>query len=294
LWPYLATELTCEVNRRFIEEWQPLGLAEHGWMAWGLYFFVGALVLAFGAVARRRIHGLPAWAWLVSCVPLVFLAARSIRHIPICVLWTGPVLALLAEAALALRPAGAWRGLWLGTSALTAMAALLTVRCVLADPSPAVNLGGPVLGDCSPRGAVAFLRANQLAGRVYNPLWWGSYLTWELHPDVLVSMDGRNVTLFPAAMVAENLEFFLTDDAPADAPLQHQADFVLVPGDAPVLRRLRQDNHWAILFEDAEAALFVRADEAHAALLHRRDSGDLRAPGPAVLVLGQPRSGPNR
>jgi hypothetical protein len=292
LWPYLATELTCEVNRRFIEEWQPLSLADHGWMAWTFYFFIGVLVMAFAAAGRRRIHGVPAWAWLLSCVPLTFLATRSIRHVPICVLWTAPVLALLAEASLAWRPRGVWRGLWLGVSGLTAMVAIMMVRCVLADPAPAINLNGPVLGTCSPRGAVAFLSANHLRGRIYNPLWWGSYLTWELHPDILVSMDGRNVTMFPAPMVAENLEFFLTDDAAIDAPLQQGADFLLVPTDAPVLRRARHDDRWAVLFEDSESTLFVRADEAHAALLHQRDAAQLTVPPPAALALERPPSEP--
>jgi hypothetical protein len=285
LWPYLATELSCEVNRRFIDEWQPLNLAEHGWMAWTFWVFVALLLVAALAAGRRPAWGLSPWIWLVSCLPLVFLASRSIRHIPICVLWAGPVLALLTTSAFAVRPAGVWQGFWLGVTVLAAVPAVMTANYVLADPAPAVNLRGPVLGSCSPRGAVAFLRTNRLAGRIYNPLWWGSYLTWELHPDVLVSMDGRNVTLFPAAMVAENLTFYLDESASAESPLNHDPDFLLVPADTPVLPQLRQDTRWALLFEDGEATLFVRADDAHADILRRRDAGELKVPPPMSLAL---------
>jgi hypothetical protein len=285
LWPYLATELSCEVNRQFIEEWQPLTLAAHGWMAWTFWAFVILLFTATLAAGRHRAWGVPGWIWLASCLPLIVLASRSIRHIPICVLWAGPVLALLSSAAFAVRPAGIWRGFWMGVTALAAFPALITMSFVAIDPAPVVNLRGPVLGRCSPRGAVGFLRANHLAGRIYTPLWWGSYLTWELHPDVLVSMDGRNVTLFPAAMVAENLAFYLDDSASPETPLAHRPDFLLVPADAPVLPRLSHDERWVLLFDDEEAIVFVRADEAHRAILRRHDNGELSTPPSSPLAL---------
>jgi hypothetical protein len=286
LWPYLATELSCDFNRRFIEEWQPLSLAEHGWMAWTFWAFLVLLVLATVAAGRPPVSGLPGWIWLASCLPLVVLASRSIRHIPICALWAGPVLALLTGSAFAVRRSSLWRGVWMGVAVLAAIPAVLTIRFVLADPAPAVNLGGPVLGACSPRGAVAFLHANRLAGRVYNPLWWGSYLTWELHPDILVSMDGRNVTLFPAALVAENLGFYLDAAADPATPLASEPDFLLVPADTPVLLQLRQDGRWVLLFDDGEALLFVRADAAHAPILRLRDAGELQVPPGGALALG--------
>ncbi len=51
------------------------------------------------------------------------------------------------------------------------------------------------------------MRRNGVKGNVYNPLWWGSYITWEPYPAVKVSMDGRNVSLFPDEMVGENSAF---------------------------------------------------------------------------------------
>jgi hypothetical protein len=284
LWPYLATELTCDVNRRFIEEWQPLSLGAHGWTAVCFFALVGLLLVAALLAGRRPVAGLYPWQWLLACLPLTLLACGSVRHVPIATLWMAPVLALLTRAAEGRRqkavgsrqkPAAggqlfcllpsafcllpAARGVWLLTTGLASVPALLTVRAVLADPAPTVSATGPVLGEHAPNGAVAFLRGNGLRGRVYNSLWWGSYLTWELYPDVLVSMDGRNVTLFSPELVGENLSFYLAADADPEAPLRHRPDFLLVPADAPVLPRLRADRHWALLFDDGHAALFAPA-----------------------------------
>jgi hypothetical protein len=271
LWCYVATELTWDVNRRFIAEWQPLNWRDDTWTAATFVALLAALAAACAAAGpRRRVAGLYCWQWLVSCVPLAFLAWRSVRHVPVCATWAAPVLALLAQAAYTRRClAGLGRSLWAAASAGAAVPAALTLLAVLARPAPVVSTAGPVFGAHAPYAAAAFLRANGLAGRVYNPLWWGSYLTWELYPAVLVAMDGRNVTLFPAADVNENLTFYLTEQADLDAPWRHGSDFLLVPADAPVLPRLRADGRWAVLYDDGDAVLFAPAGAAMARPLVR-------------------------
>jgi hypothetical protein len=262
LWPYLAAELSCDVNRQFIEEWQPLS-SGHGWTALTFLVLLGLLLAAGLLAGNRTVAGLRPWQWLLSCLPLTVMACRSVRHIPICTLWVAPVLALLAGAA---HTAWAGRRWWqwggLAVTGLATVPALLTFRFIAADPAPSVSTAGPVLGAHAPYGAVAFLRDHGLGGRVYNPLWWGSYLTWELYPGVLVSADGRNVTLFSRDLVAENLIFYLSEDAYPETPLRRQPDFLLVPADAPVLGRLRGDARWALVFDDGDAAIFVPATDA--------------------------------
>jgi hypothetical protein len=277
LWCYVGTELTWDVNRRFIAEWRPLDWHEDTWTARTFVGLLAALAAACAAAGPRRlVGGLRCWQWLVSCVPLAFLACRSVRHVPVCATWAAPVLALLAQRAYdawctgtgGLTPRRSpW--LWAAASGLAAVPAVMTLLAVLARPAPVVSTAGPVFGAHAPYGAAAFLRANGLAGRVYNPLWWGSYLTWELYPDVLVAMDGRNVTLFPAGDVDENLTFFLTAQADLEAPWRHASDFLLVPADAPVLPRLRADGRWAVLYDDGDAVLFAPAAAVPARALVR-------------------------
>ncbi len=289
LWPYLGTELTCDVNRRFIDEWQPLSLSVHGWTALMFWVLVGLLVLAAVAATTltSRVAGLAPWQWLLSCVPLAFLACRSVRHVPVFAVWAGPVLALLGQAAWGTTASpGIWRRLWPVLAILAVIPTLMTIRLILEIPQAAIQMSGPVLGSCSPCGAAAFLKINGLRGRIYNPLWWGSYLSWELYPSIRVSMDGRNVTLFRPAQVEENLSFYLTEAAPLEAPLCCGADFLLVPADAPVRTPLRADGRWRLLYDDGQALLFVRDDAAHAEILRRHRDGRLAQPTGRALALG--------
>jgi hypothetical protein len=281
LWPYLATELSFEPNRRYIDEWQPPRFTALDWSSCTLLALL-ALLAAVGLLASKRkepLYGLRPWQWLLSCVPLAFLATRSVRHIPIFTLWAAPVLALLAQAA---QQAWAENRLWqrgrLLATGVIGVPALLTVCFVLSSPAPVIRTDGPVLGSRSPWGAVAFLRANGVRGHVYVPLWWGSYLTWELYPAVRVSMDGRNVTLFAGEQVEANLSFYLDAEPDSEAPLRLSTDFLLVPTDTAVLGRLRSDSRWVVLYEDAGAVLLVRADEAHTDWLRRLRAGDLKVP----------------
>src|SRR5205807_8982589 len=125
-----------------------------------------------------------------------------------------------------------------------------------------------------PAGAASFLRANAFEGRIYNPLSWGSYLTWELHPGILVSCDGRNDTIYPIERIGENLLFYGTRDPDLEAPLRDSADFLIAPAHSFVASRMLEDPRWAIVYDDSESALFVRNDAAHRNLLelarHRR------------------------
>jgi hypothetical protein len=155
--------------------------------------------------------------------------------------------------------------MWFVLRGLAVLPACLTCAVVFAQPRPAISADGSVLGSRHPCGAVAFLRENRLAGNIFNPLWWGSYITWELHPAVRVSMDGRNVSLFPDAMVVENFDFYLKDAGmvDVDAPVRYNTDFLLIPTDSPVLSRIETDRRWEQAFRDGDAALFVRIGAGH-------------------------------
>jgi hypothetical protein len=281
LWRYVLTEMTHDTNRLYIDEWMPLLRFErHAWTI-GTVFLLLAVLAVVGLLAQvrpGRVAGLPAWVWLVSCAPLTWMAFASIRHVPLLVLWSAPVVALLAQAAAeAWGEARAWRTGWLVVTALVGVPTALALHFSLADTRPRIA-SGPV-----PSGAVAYLRVNGLGGNVFAPLEWGSYLTWELHPAVRVAMDGRNVTLFPSAQVRESLTYYL-EGAHPDAPLRYPTDYLLIPPGSPALKAARGDRRWQELYADANAVLFVHADAAHAEILRRHRGGGLDRPRPVVLA----------
>jgi hypothetical protein len=285
LWRYILTEMTHDTNRLYIDEWMPLlRFDRNAWTILTVFLLLGVLLFA-GLLAQLRpgrIAGLPAWVWLLSCLPLTWMTFGSVRHVPILVLWTAPVLALLAEgAAVGWGAARLWHLSWLVVTGLIGLPTFLALYFSLADLRPGIRVPPvPPL----PSGAAAFLRANHLDGNVYAPLEWGSFLTWELYPGVRVAMDGRNVSLFPSAQVRENLTYYLLEGEDPDVPLRYATDYLLVPLGAPVLKAVRGKPHWQELYADEEAVLFVRADKRHAKVLHRYRSGNLARPKPVAVV----------
>jgi len=186
----------------------------------------------------------------------------AVRHAPVAAIWTGPVITLLASRLHDQRQGSvAFRRSWFLLRGLALLPVCFTFAVVYADPRPNIRTDGAVLGSTHPCGAVAFLRDRGARGNLYNPLWWGSYVTWELYPSVRVSMDGRNVSLFSDQMVLENLKFFIDEgsNVDTDVPLRYPTDFLMVPTDAPVLSRLLTDTRWRRIYEDGDAVLFEQA-----------------------------------
>jgi len=278
LWSYLLTELIHDTNRTFIREWMPLSFSRDPWSAGAFVVAVTALCVATLACASRHASplGLRPWQWAASCVPLMAMSLLSARHVPVFVLWSGPVIALLADSGRLDVAEGRWRRPWIALSGAMALPAALTLLVVLYNPWPRIALGPRVFGATSPYSAAAYFRSNALSGNVFTPLWWGSYLTWSLHPAVHVSMDGRNVSVYPPAMVRENLEFYLRGTAQVDVPLRYRTDYLLVPRDAPPAMRLRADSRWVLLFEDTDSLIFLKSDNLHGAILTRHKEGRLR------------------
>lgn len=304
LWTYLLTEMSHDTNRRLIDEWRPLDIRVHTWSALTLALLLAGLLFAgvmaqlstfspgergAGGEGGRRIARLPPWLWLLSCLPLTLMAFQAVRHIPILTIWAAPVLAPLAQYAekrtqtlFAKKTASSFfKYGWLLFTGLVAYPALLTIWIVAQDPSPRISVAGEtVLGKTTPFRVAAFLRQNDLHGNLYTPLWWGSYFTWELFPDILVSMDGRNVTLFPSKMVEENLLFYVdpAEQVKLDVPLKYPTDYLVIPTDSPVLSRIRKDDKWLAIYDGSDAVLFVRADSAHQDVIRRFREGKLEVP----------------
>jgi hypothetical protein len=284
LWSYVITEMVHGTNRHYIAEWGPASLSGGDvWSSLALTI-LAALVAAGGWLASRPAANKltpPAAVWILSCVPLIAMSYLSVRHVPLAVIWSVPVVGLLLTAA-APAASATFRRMWTVLSAGALVTVYATAIVVWLRPSPDIAEDGRVLGTTNPCEVVAFLRANQLHGNVYNPLWWGSYITWETFPAILVAMDGRNITLFPDAMVTENMRFY-TDGADAvelDTPLRHATDYLLVPTDMPALSLVIDDPRWSALHVDKDAMLFVRTTLAHQPLIDAARRGELTSPSP--------------
>jgi hypothetical protein len=265
LWVYVVTELSHGTNRRYIVEWAPASLRRDAWSTIALTLIT--ITVAVVSWAGRKRHAerstgpLPIY-WVASCVPLLAMSFLSIRHVPLAAIWTGPVITRLAsDLPASLSQPAAFRRTWFVLRATAVLQVCVILAIVYREPRPNIHVDGNTLGSTHPCGAVDFLRNHRAGGNLYNPLWWGAYTTWKLYPSVRVSMDGRNVSLFSDEMVLENLKFYLNDvsHVDIDAPFRYATDFLMVPTDAPVLRRVLSDSRWRRVYADSDAVLFERA-----------------------------------
>jgi hypothetical protein len=260
LWIYVWTELTHGTNRRYTVEWGPASLHTDAWSALALTLVaVVFLAVSWFACRQARTSELARrLCWVLSGVPLLAMSFVSIRHVPIAAIWLAPTIAWLASRAI---DAASFRRIWLALRGLSVLPACLTMAFVLSEPQPVVRADAGVLGTRNPCQAVAFMKASGLSGNVFAPLWWGSYVSWNLYPAIRISMDGRNISLFSDRMVSENFDYFLkdADSVDVDAPLRYDTDFLLIPTDSPALASVETDRRWRQGYRDAEAALFLRA-----------------------------------
>ena len=260
------TELLHNTNRRHTAEWGLASLRTDAWSAVAITL-IAAVFLTVSWFACRQVKKseLPQrLGWVITGVPLLVMSFVSVRHVPLAAICLAPVIARLASRG---GESGAFRRAWFVLRGLSLLPAFLTIAFVFSEPQAVIKADSGVFGSRNPCQAVAFMKANGLAGNVFGPLWWGSYVTWNLYPDVRVSMDGRNISLFPDRMVIENFEFFLKDagSVDVDAPLRYDTNFVLIPTDSPVLSRLETDPRWRQGFRDRDAVLLLRSDALHQA-----------------------------
>jgi hypothetical protein len=265
IWVYVVTEVTHGSNRRYIREWQPASFSNDPWST-TILILLTVLLAVMAAASFRKLEsedGPSPMAWTLSCVPLLAMSYLSVRHVPLAAIWTGPIVAMLAAGLPARGDERAMmRRVWFVLRAVAIVPACLTFAVVYAYPDPAIRTDGPVLGRTHPCRAISYLRSAGIRGRMYNPLWWGSYITWNLYPDIRVSMDGRNISLYSDAMVVENMKFYRDPAETIDigAPLRYDSDLLLVPTDSAVLRRVADDDRWRQIYRDSDAVLFARSD----------------------------------
>jgi hypothetical protein len=133
----------------------------------------------------------------------------------------------------------------------------------------ATGLFSPRLPDGypQPRGAIEFMQAERLHGNVLDDFGWGEYLIFHLAPESKVFIDSRYDMVYPQAVLADYLDFFLVRPRAAAVLGAYPHDFVLLRVASPPYSFMMAQPGWQIVYRDKVAALFARANSP-AALLH--------------------------
>jgi len=111
------------------------------------------------------------------------------------------------------------------------------------------------------------MQAERLHGNVLDDFGWGEYLIFYLAPESKVFIDSRYDMVYPQAVLADYLDFFLVRPRAAAVLAAYPHDFVLLRVASPAYGFMMAQPGWRIVYRDKVAALFARANSP-AALLH--------------------------
>ena len=115
-----------------------------------------------------------------------------------------------------------------------------------------------------PVGAVAFMRSHGLRGNVLDEFGWGEYLIWHLEPGSKVFIDGRYDSVYSEAIVNQYLDLDLGHPNGLEVLRAYPNDFVLIALKAPGVSLMKSAPGWKLIYHDATAVLFARANSAAA------------------------------
>jgi hypothetical protein len=117
-----------------------------------------------------------------------------------------------------------------------------------------------------PVGAVAFMRSHGLRGNILDEFGWGEYLIWHLEPGSKVFIDGRYDSVYSEAIVNQYLDLDLGHPDGLEVLRAHPNDLVLLSLNAPGVSLMKSAPGWKLVYHDAAAVLFARANSAAAQL----------------------------
>jgi hypothetical protein len=118
-----------------------------------------------------------------------------------------------------------------------------------------------------PSGAVDYLRRNNFSGNIMVPYSTGSFISWNLYPNVKVSMDSRFEVAYQYESVVENYNFYAAEKDWQNIPLKYETDAILVPNWTRVKKELMKNiskpnkvpflKTWLQVYTDASYSIYM-------------------------------------
>ena len=249
------------IIRGIVPEWAPPTFAD--WT--GTLFLIGLLLCAVMLAASPR---RPSRFQLMIYVVFGALALSTSRS----VVWFGIVMApVLADHLGAL--AGRWapvdpaRPAQPGKPALNYLFAAIVLLGVIAGlpwfkhilPLPPLKAG--LVSRETPMAATEVLLRQQLPGRLFHDLGFGSYLIWAAQPAYPVFVRSA-LELYPAPIWRDYLDISAARDGWEGRLARYGVNtLMLSPTEQPALvSAARASPHWRLFYEDEACVIFVHVD----------------------------------
>jgi hypothetical protein len=252
-YPYLWYGLT--MARPDITEWS--SILHSSWVL--IVAYLTSLLLVAYAIWRGDLARTTGALFLFAAA---YAAARHQRHLSLyAVAWACYVPAALRQTRLGemlargLAPSRRWAVTAAAVAAVAGLGAYAKGRPweprLPADPDDPQVVTYPL-------GAVDYLRAHTFRGNLITPFSAGAFVTWELYPNVLVSLDGRYEVAYARELLDRHLAFYRGEAGWEGLLEDPRADAVLTLGDAPVVGRLDQHQGWRRVYLDDAYQIFAR------------------------------------
>jgi len=120
-----------------------------------------------------------------------------------------------------------------------------------------IMIAGLLLAALFSEGALAYMKAHGMSGRVFNDWVWGGYLIWNA-PESKVFIDGRGDPYAPNG-VFQDYKAALSSQNPQTVLDKYRVDYVLMPSDSQLGTLLRNNPAWSVRFSDDASVLLQRS-----------------------------------
>lgn len=252
LFTYPFRYLGAKTLTRYVQEWFSPDFRDPRFQPFGLF-----LVFTLATMAASPLR--PRVSRLLVLLLFTTLALYSQRNVPLVLIAAVPMLAEhlaplageRARAKTALRPLGQ-----LSAVNWVALAVLLLLIGWRLPRGP--EWRDPVWPDTVPKGAVSYLKAHSMPGRMMNHYAWGGYLIWTLAPQYKVFIDGR-ADIYGDEVIEDFVTVWRVRPGWDEVLEKYRIDWMLWPKTAAVAQILRASPAWQVTYEDKQAVLFTRS-----------------------------------
>ncbi len=266
-WSYIFHAIT--MPRPQIHEWASLWTVFHTGQQKIYLLYIG-LTMAFAICLGIRTKGQEITPWLVLAVT-GFLGVKHQRHLVFFLLAAGAYLPVFLNTFFEKWSPPPWVASWRArvglawpTAFLTALSLATVCWCLNKSPWTLEVPSRP--GDMKqvvyyPTGALAFLQAHQLSGRLLTEFDWGEYLLWNLFPQCRVALDGRFETVYPPEVCQKYWDFKYGEQNWRRMIDDYQPDLILIYTQSKAYPLLSREPGWQEVYADAHTALFRRENK---------------------------------
>jgi hypothetical protein len=246
---YLAQELGA--RHSFVLEWRGVMQSPGAlplYAAWTVAPLVGL------ALALRHTRLTEATLFLAA----VAATYRHVRFLPLLVIFGSLVLATAAAPLWERITSERVRQLLGSARAAAVPAAVLALLAAPALARDARRKGLQVEVDVRqvPVLGTRALAQLGLSGNLATRVDWGGHAIWHLWPTWRVSVDGRNLTVYPESFVELQLAAY-DHGEPLAGLAGHGVDAVLVESAGPGFEGMTRDPAWTLIYSDPLSALFL-------------------------------------